>query len=196
MKMTQTTFCNIATFALVEISPILLFFIGFRLYGFDTAVIALAEATAIATIFSIIIKKRIPYFALIVSGSTILAAVATITTDNPHILIIRDSFYYSGFGVILLLLASQKTLILKKMFDQIFGITDTAWLILQRRWGILLIIIGAINTLIGFSLPLSLWVTYKAGIIIVFILFGLYQFTLTRNHRLTKTNNLGLWSEQ
>ncbi len=172
----------------------ILFFIVFAFKGFFPAVLTLASASTVSVIASIILHKRIPYFALLVASTTIIAATATYITDDPKILITRDTLYYSIFGLSLLLAAQKNILILKKMLITVFGIDDIAWKILQLRWGIVLLFSGILNAFIGNTLSENAWAFYKASLLFVFLIFATYQLTLSKKHRLDGTNDYGIWS--
>ena len=191
---TKKTWQNLTAFGALEVLPIILFYVAFHVAGFVWAVGVLAGATTLSLIVSIAVQRRVPYFALVGASATVLAAIATIAADDPRVLILKDTLYYCLFGFTLLLLQKRGALPLKKLFGHIFGITDTAWQILALRWSIFLIAAGIINALVGFFLTTEAWVTYKAALLIIFGAFGLFQFTVSKKHRLPDTNTWGLWT--
>jgi|GEM_PF-1766125 len=194
MKLSPKTIKIVLSFFVLESLPVILFFVVFSLAGFFPAALTLAGASGASVIFSILVHKRIPYFAVLVASTTIIAAVATYLTNDPSILITRDTLYYGIFGLALLITAHKDVLVLKKMFDTIFGIDDIGWKTLQIRWGIMMLSAGILNGFIGSATPLNIWAFYKATLLLVLLVFGCYQLTLSKKHRLDGTNNWGIWS--
>lgn len=194
MKLSPKTIKILLSFFVLESLPVILFFVVFSLAGFFPAALTLAIASAASIVFSILVHKRIPYFAVIVASTTIIAAIATYTTNDPSILITRDTLYYSIFGLALLITAKKNILALSKMFDTIFGIDDSGWKTLQIRWGVMMLSAGILNGFIGGAMPLNIWAFYKAALLLVLLVFGCYQLTLSKKHRLDGTNSWGIWS--
>jgi intracellular septation protein len=193
MKMTLHTTKSLASFLLLEGTPLVVFFTVFaQTQNFSSAVLGLIISTIISTIFSFIIYKRLPYFTLVAASTTSIAGIFTYAYDSPSVLILRDTLYYSSFGAVLFVMQHKGRFLLKKMFESIFAISDTGWKELCKRWGIFLICAGIANTVIGFSLPIAYWVVYKSFLIVIFLLFGTYQLTLTKKYALKNATTLGL----
>ena len=66
------------------------------------------------------------------------------------------------------------------------------WKILESRWFLFFLLAGVSNELVRVSLTVDQWVAYKQYIVVIFLLFGLYQFRVTRKHRLPEADKLGL----
>ncbi len=191
--MTSKTVKSLTSFFLLEGVPLVIFFTLFAYTReFSFAVLGLVCATFIATAISLVLHKRIPYFTLIAASTTTLAGLLTYLSNNPNILIFRDTLYYTIFGAAIFFMQKNNRLPLKAMFENIFAITNEGWKELCRRWGLFLILAGILNLLIGLALPLSYWVFYKSVLILIFLLFGSYQLTLTKKYAQEDANSLGL----
>jgi intracellular septation protein len=176
----------------IEFGPVGVFFVAYYLADFLTAALSLGAATMFAMVLSWVVNRRLPWFAIFSGTITILTSLLTYFYVAPWMLIVKDTVYYFLFAFLLGLSLWKNLGLFQAFFGHIFAITNMGWQILERRWFIFFLLAGAANELVRLYLTVDQWVIYKQVIVIVFLTFGLYQFTISRHHRLPEADNLGL----
>lgn len=176
---------------LIQFGPISTFFIAFETSGRDFffATNVLMAAIGVATIASLIRDRRIPWFPVYGALFTMIFGGATLYFHDPHWLMLRDTLYDGIFGIIILVALSMKKNILKTFFLPLFALTDRGWQILAWRWAVFFLVAAVTNEVMRRSVTPEIWVYFKIIATLVFIVFGVYQFTLTRRERLPEESN-------
>lgn len=177
---------------LIQFGPITTFFIAFEWSGqnFFLATNVLMASIVLATVASIIRDQRVPWFPLYAAAFTLVFGGATLYWHNPKFLMVRDTLYDGIFGLIILMALSMKKNILKTFFSPLFALTDRGWQILAWRWAVFFLIAAVANELARRTLSIEAWVYFKIIATLIFIVFGVYQFTLTRRERLPEESNV------
>lgn len=176
----------------IEFGPVGVFFIAYYFSDFLVAALALGVSTLVALFLSRLVNKRVPWFAIFSGTITILTALVTYLFSAPWVLIVKDSFYYILFALILGISLWKNHSVFKTFFGHIFAITKDGWFILERRWFMFFVLAGISNELVRISLSTSDWVLYKQLVVLAFLSFGLYQFRVSIKYRLAEADNLGL----
>lgn len=178
---------------LIEFGPLLLFFVTFELFDFFTSVIILMVAMIFSLVGSIKLHKKVSVFPLVASGSVIVFGLLTVFLKNPFFIIFKDTLYFGVFGLAILIpYLVKKNLVLKKMFVQIFAITDRGWKWVSINWAILMIAIAVSNEIARQVLSVSGWVTYKMVVLFGIIVFSGVQLFIARRERLPDASSWGL----
>lgn len=176
----------------IEFGPVAVFFATYYVTDFMTAALALGLSTLVALVLSKIVNRRLPWFALFSGTATILTALGTYLFTAPWVLIVADSVYYFLFAAILGVSAWRGWEVFKSFFGHVFAIAEEGWRSLERRWLLFFILAGVSNELVRIYLTTDEWVLYKQAIVFVFLFFGLYQFKVSRAHRLAEADAWGL----
>ncbi|MDQ5962426.1 MAG: intracellular septation protein [Patescibacteria group bacterium] len=177
---------------LCEFVPIVTFVLVSEYIGFIQAVFALVVATVVATAVSWYTEKHIPRFGITAAVSILIFGALTLIFNNPFFIIIKDTIYYAGFGIALLLGFYLKRSVFKFFFNDFFAMTEKGWRILETRWAIFFILLAVANEFSRQIFPPEAWVEYKLGIVIITWVFGFYQLTLSKRERLPGASELGL----
>lgn len=176
----------------IEFGPVGIFFVAYYVSDFFTAVLALGIATFIALLLSKTVNKRVPWFAIFSGSITMLTALLTYVFTAPWMIIVKDSIYYILFALFLGVSIWKRLAIFKSFFGHVFALKEIGWRTLERRWFGFFLLAGVSNELVRMFLTTEQWVIYKQVIVIVFLLFGLYQFRVSIAYRLPEADNLGL----
>lgn len=176
----------------IEFGPIILFFVVFNFFDFIIATLALVVIVIITFLLSIIIEKRVAIFPLFASGSIILFGGATILFDNPTYLIFKDTFFWGIFGFIILGYYMKNILILKKLFINIFDITDKGWRIVSLRWVVFAFMLSVSNQIALLYFTPKQWVMYKMMTLVALVIFSIWQFFLSKAERNPSANPWGM----
>lgn len=178
---------------IIEFGPVGLFFIAYYLTDFLIAALVLGVSTLLTLILSQIVNRRVPWFAIFSGSITIITAFITYLFSAPWILVIKDSAYYILFTLFLGISLWRRLSVFKAFFGHIFAIDEAGWRILEWRWFVFFLLAAISNEAVRTLLTTDEWVLYKQAIIFFFLGFGLYQFRVSRAHRLPEADALGLW---
>lgn len=176
----------------IEFGPVGVFFVAYYMADFLTAALALGVATLLALILSWLVNRRVPWFAIFSGTVTILTSLLTYLYTAPWMLIVKDSIYYFLFAAFLGVSLVKQLGVFKAFFGHIFALEPIGWRILEQRWFGFFLLAGSTNELVRWYLTVDQWVIYKQVVVVVFLAFGLYQFTVSRRHRLPEADRLGL----
>lgn len=179
---------------LCEFGPVLGFLIAYELKDFMAGVIVMMIATVVSLVVLRRMENHTPIFALISSGSVLFFGGASLFINIPSIFILRDTLFDGIFGVVILISVWKKKPLFKYIFSGVFAITDRGWSVLSLRWGIFFILLAVINEWVRLTLSTEDWVIAKVLIIIASLVFGTYQFTLTKKERLPTATAWGIVS--
>jgi len=175
-----------------EFGPILCFILAFELRDFQAGIIAMMIATLLSLIILKQTENHIPIFALISSGTVLLFGGLSLFVHLPDIFIIRDTLFDSIFGIALIISVFLKKPFFSYIFSNVFAITETGWSKLTLRWGIFFLLLALINEWVRLMLSPEAWVTAKILMIVASVIFGSYQFTLTKKERLPEATAWGI----
>lgn len=176
----------------IEFGPSLVFIIAYQFSGFITGVLLNLLATLLAVLVAQLYQRRIALFPIAMLIFVSFFGSLTWFYQDPQFFIYQHSIYYSLFSLILIFSWIKKSNTLKRLFLELFAISDSAWRSLDLRWGILFLFLAFSNEFVWRILGESQWVIFKFSTNIIILLFGLYQFRLSRKERLPEANALGL----
>lgn len=180
---------------LIQFGPITTFFITYKLSGSDffVATLVLMVGIVLGTTASVIRDRRLPWFPIYSALFTLSFGGATLYFRDPHWLMVRDTFYDGIFGIIILIALSMKRNILKTFFLPLFALTERGWQVLAWRWAVFFLVAATVNEVVRHLVKPEIWVYFKVVATLTFIVFGVYQLTLTHRERLPEeSNKLGM----
>lgn len=175
-----------------EFGPIVAFMVAYSFCSFKTATIAMIVAVIIALFVLKYTEKHFPIFAIISTVAVVVFGVISIVVDIPSIFILRDTIFDTIFGLVLVGSVIMKKPLLKKLFKNVFSITERGWSQLTLRWGIYFLLAALVNEWIRENMSPDDWVHIKVHLIMVTFVFGIYQLRLTRRERLPEATAWGI----
>ncbi len=137
-------------------------------------------------------EHHLPVFGLISAASVLVFGGMSLLIEIPSIFILRDTIFDAIFGLILIGSVYMKKPALRYFFQNVFAISEKGWTLLTLRWGIFFFILALANEAIRWTLTSDAWVSAKLYMIIGTVLFGVYQFTLTKKERLPEATTWGI----
>ena len=169
--------------SLIEIIPLILFFITNAKYGIIFATKTFVITTLIVLIVSYLYFKKVSTPLLITSFLVLIFGGLTIFFKDPTFIKLKPTIVYFLFSIFLLL-----GLVLKKNFLQIYlssliKLNDTGWNILTKRWGIFFVSMAILNEIIWRNFSTDFWVSFKVfGFLPLTIIFTLLQQKLVKKY--------------
>jgi len=171
---------------ITDFGPLLIFFIFYKKYGMEEAIIPLILATAVSVVVIYISEKKIPLMPLI--GAVLVGGFGGLTIYFQD-----KTFFYMKPTIInllfaLVLLYGQlilKTSFLKKILGESLKLTEEGWSILTNRWVYFFIFLAILNELIWRTQTEELWVKFKVfGILPITFIFTIFQISIINKHKI------------
>ena len=169
--------------SLIEIIPLILFFITNAKYGIIFATKTFVITTLIALIISYLYFKKISTPLLITSFLVLIFGGLTIFFKDPTFIKLKPTIVYFLFSIFLLL-----GLVLKKKFLQIYlssliKLNDIGWDILTKRWIFFFLAMALLNEIIWRNFSTDFWVSFKVfGFLPLTIIFTILQQSLIKKY--------------
>lgn len=178
----------------IEFAPLAAFFVFNYAIGFFAGVAAMLIGVVLSTALSVFQERRVSYFVFFTLAFILVFGGGSLYLQNPDVFIIQDTVKNALLGFVLLGgLFFAKTPLLKVFFENSFAISDRGWRTLTMRWAVLFLALAIGNEIVRMMYDEQVWVLYRAGTTAAIVLFGLYQFTLSKRERIPEESNwLGL----
>jgi intracellular septation protein len=168
---------NVNMKVLFDLLPVVLFFVGFKLYG-----IFVATAIAIATTFALILYSKIRFGKidkmLIINGAiiSVLGGITLLLHDQTFIMWKPTVLYWLlAVGLLFSRYAFNKNLI-QQMMETILNPPAKIWDRLNWLWVGFLLGLGCLNLYVAFHFSLDTWVNFKLfGATTLFFVFVMAQ---------------------
>mgnify|MGYP001161176258 FL=1 len=169
--------------SLIEIIPLILFFVANAKSGIIFATQVFVVSTIIAFIASYLHLKKISTPLLITSGLVLVFGGLTIFFKDPTFIKLKPTIVYCLFSLFLFF-----GLLIKKNFLQIYlssllKLHNVGWNILTRRWGFFFIVMALLNEIIWRNFSTDFWVSFKVfGFLPITIIFTFLQQGLIKKY--------------
>ncbi len=168
---------------ILDLSPLLAFFLGYRFSGLLMATAAIIACTLVSLAVTYCLERRIAVMPL-ASGIavTVLGGLTLLLQDETFIKIKPTLVYLLFSGVLLGGLAFGKSM-LQYLFSGAFMLDKEGWRKLSLRWGLFFMFLAVLNEIIWRNFPTSFWVSFKVfGMFTLTMLFTLSQVPLIKRH--------------
>tara|TARA_B100001245_G_scaffold20416_1_gene13385 strand:- start:1616 stop:2161 length:546 start_codon:yes stop_codon:yes gene_type:complete len=169
--------------SLIEIIPLILFFIANAKYGIIFATKTFVITTLIALIISYLYFKKISTPLLITTFLVLIFGGLTIFFKDPTFIKLKPTIVYFLFSLFLFVGLALKKNFLQIYLSNLIKINDTGWNILTKRWGIFFLLMALLNETIWRNFSTDFWVSFKVfGFLPLTIIFTLLQQNLIKNY--------------
>ena len=172
-----------------DLLPVILFFIGFKLYGIYTA-----TAIAIAVTIGLIIYSKIRHGKvekmLLANGAiiSVLGGITLLLHDQTYIMWKPTVLYWLGAATLLISNVFFKKNFIQQMMAKMLNPPASIWNKLNITWVIFLIALGFVNLYVAFNYSLDTWVNFKLfGVTSAMFLFVIGQVLLLRKYIIEPT---------
>lgn len=168
---------------LLDVGPLLAFFLAYRFSGLLAATAALMVCTFISLVITHWKERKIAVMPL-VSG-VVIAVFGTLTLmlhDN-YFIKIKPTVVNLIFASLLLGGLCFKKPLLKYALGSALSLSDAGWRILSLRWGFFFIFLAGLNEFIWRNFSEDFWVNFKVfGMFSLTMVFTLSQLPLIKKH--------------
>ena len=164
---------------LLELLPLIAFFLGYKFADMTTATYAIMGVTAFSICLQYFVYKRIPVLALITAGVVAVFGTLTLVLHNDTFIKMKPTMIYSIFALILIIGRQMGKNPLQHIFGQMFNLSPRGWRLLSWRWAIFFVGMAIANEVLWRHISEGAWVNFKVfGALPLTLLFGLCQFPL------------------
>lgn len=176
---------NPALKLVLEMGPLVLFFITNFKFGIFPATGVLMASVVVALIASWVLTRHVPIMPVVTTIAVLVFGTLTFVLHDDLFIKLKPTIVNSLFGAILLgALAFGKPL-LPIVLDSVLQLTEEGWRKLTLRWGIFFFFLAIMNEVVWRTQTTDFWVTFKAfGTMPITIVFALAQVPLILKHEL------------
>lgn len=169
--------------AALEAGPLLLFFAAYYLGDiyWATGSAILASLVAVAAYWFKI--GRVPAAPLITFLVVGVFGGITLFLQDPDFVKMKPTAVYVLFAGALFGGLAMGKLFLRRVFGEVFTLTDEGWRILTIRWGLFFVAMAVLNEVVWRSFSEGAWVNFKVWAILpLTMLFGAAQYPVLKRH--------------
>ena len=160
----------------LELGPLVVFFLTNTQLGIFSATIAFMAATAVSLAVSYAVNRSIPTMPLVTAVFVMFFGGLTIWLQDETFIKVKPTLVNITFATILTFGLMTGRLFLKMVLDSAFSITDEGWTKMTKAWIGFFICLAIINEVVWRSVSTDTWVTFKVfGVMPLTLLFS---FTL------------------
>lgn len=172
---------------LIELGPLLAFFITYARAGIFWATGVLMAATVVALIASWRVFGRLLPMPMVTAVLVVIFGGLTFWLDDPHFIQMKPTIINLLFaGALFVGLATGRPL-LKMLLGEAFNLTEEGWRKLTVRWAVFFLALAALNEVVWRNFSESTWVSFKVfGILPLTLIFAVFQVGLIKRHEAAK----------
>ncbi len=176
---------------LFDLFPVILFFIGFKLYDIFIAT-AIAIGATIALIIYAKIRHGVVEKMLLVNGAiiSVLGGVTLLLHDKTYIMWKPTVLYWLLAAVLLIANVFFKKNFIQQMMGKMLNAPKAIWDKLNIAWVLFLVILGFVNLYVAFNYSESTWVNFKLfGVTGIMFIFIIAQTLLLKQYLIESVEN-------
>lgn len=166
---------------LVELGPLLVFFIVNSRAGIFWGTGVLIVATAISIIASRVMFGKLAVMPLVSAFFVVIFGGLTLWLADDVFIKLKPTIVNLIFATVLLggLVAGHS--LLRHLFGDVFKLTDEGWRKLTLRWGLFFVCLAVLNEVVWRNFSTDTWVSFKVfGIMPLTMAFGVAQMGLLK----------------
>ncbi len=181
---------------LVEIGPLVVFFIANSQYDIFAATGAFMVATAVSLFASRLIFKRVPAMPLVTGIFVFIMGGLTLYLHDELFIKLKPTIVNLLFASILLGGLAYGHSLLKYLFSDVFQLLDEGWRKLTLRWALFFLFLAVLNEIVWRFFSTDFWVAFKVfGIMPLTLIFSIMQLGLMQRYQADASDKRGLVSQ-
>ena len=173
--------------SLLEMGPLILFFVVNYFYGIFAGTAILVVSTIISLIVSKLLYKSIPMLAAFGCVAVVLFGSLTLIFDNDLFIKIKPTVVSLIIAGILLLGKVMGKNPLALVMKSSISLQEEGWTKLTWLWVFMFIVMAIANEIAWRNLTTDQWVSFKAfGIPVLSVFFGLLSLPILKKYQIEK----------
>ena len=167
---------------LLELGPLVIFFIMNWRAGIFTATAWFMVAMVIALAVSWFVFKRVAVMPLVTAVVVLVFGGLTLWLQDETFIKMKPTITNVLFGSVLLGGLPFGQPLLKYVFGEVYRLTEKGWFVMSLRWGLFFFVLAVLNEIVWRGFSTDFWVAFKVwGIMPITIVFSMFQLpALTR----------------
>jgi intracellular septation protein len=163
----------------LDLGPLLIFFVVNSRLGIFAATGAFMAAIVIALAIAYALTRHLPIMPLVTAIVVVVFGGLTLVLHDELFIKVKPTIIYVLFGGVLLAgLAFGKSL-LGIVFDSVFHLTPEGWRRLTLRWALFFLALALLNEIVWRTQTTDVWVSFKVfGVVPLTFLFAALQYPL------------------
>lgn len=163
----------------LELGPLLLFFVAYSALGVLPATGVLMVAVVAALLVTRSLTGRWPVMPLVTAAMVLVFGALTLAFHDSTFIKIKATIVYCLFGTALLGGLAFGRPLLPVVLDTMLKLTETGWRQLTLRWGLFFFALAALNEIVWRTQSEAFWVKFKVfGFLPLTMAFALAQTPL------------------
>ncbi len=174
---------NPALKLVLDLGPLLVFFVANSRFGIFAATGAFMAAIVIALAVGYAFTRHLPIMPLVTAVVVVVFGTLTLVLHDELFIKVKPTIIYVLFGGVLLAgLAFGKSL-LGIVFDSVFHLTEEGWRKLTLRWALFFLALAVLNEIVWRTQTTDIWVDFKVfGVLPLTFLFAALQYPLLEKY--------------
>lgn len=175
---------------LVDLAPLLIFFVVYLVAGIYWATGALMAASVISMIVSKLWLGRVSATLILTTVLVVGFGGLTLWLNDPRFIKMKPTMVNLLFAVVLAggLLVGRN--LLQLLLGEAFRLTELGWRLLTYRWIAFFIALAGLNEIVWRNFSETTWASFKVfGILPITVVFAMLQLGLIQRHSLEKADD-------
>jgi intracellular septation protein len=170
----------------LDLGPLVLFFVANARFGIFAATAVFMAAILIALVVSYALTWRLPVMTIVSAVIVMVFGGMTLILQDETFIKLKPTIIYLLFaGVLSGGLLLRKPL-LEIVFDQMFHLREEGWRKLTIRWALFFLVLAALNEIVWRTQTTDVWVSFKVfGALPLTFLFAAAQYPLLQKYETT-----------
>jgi len=159
----------------LDLGPVLVFVIGYWLFGIYVATVFVMIAIACAVAIEYSLERKVSPMLLITFALVLIFGGLTLWLTNDIFIKMKPTILYAMFASILAGGLLSDRVFLKYLLGQALQLPDHAWRVLTWRWASFFLALAVANEVLWRSVSTDTWVMLKLGVMPLTLIFALAQ---------------------
>jgi len=174
---------NPALKLVLDLGPLLVFFVANSRFGIFAATGAFMAAIVIALAVSYALTRHLPIMPLVTAVVVVVFGTLTLVLHDELFIKVKPTIIYVLFGGVLLVGLGFGKSLLGIVFDSVFHLTEEGWRKLTLRWALFFLALAVLNEIVWRTQTTDIWVDFKVfGVLPLTFLFAALQYPLLEKY--------------
>ena len=168
---------------LIEMGPLLVFFITNARMGIFEATAAFMGAIVLSLAASWVLERRLPIMPLVTAGFVLTFGTLTLVLADDLFIKLKPTVVNVLFAAILFGGLAKKRSLLRPLLESSMKLDAEGWRTLTLRWACFFVFLAIVNEIVWCNTSTDTWVSFKVfGILPLTIAFTITQIPLIQRH--------------